>query len=234
MLPQMTGAGSVRRLLDSRVIRAQPRNCGDYSWTESDQKQKRRVPPALRLLAARDINGTLALRADGIEENDPRGQSHDPGQGHHNEMAERILHRAPVRRLPREQSAPRERSDRRGNVLRALLLLLLALQQEALRKVLPLGQFLNLSLNGIQSIESVRSDGRGLGLTLGSREPMSVNHPARAQDEPEHGQCDDRQSGKPRGIDGHPRFPPPKTGTQTGAAQRIALKLRRGEERFIP
>jgi hypothetical protein len=58
--------------------------------------------------------------------------------------------------------ADSEQSDRCGNLWASLLLLLLllALQQEALRKVLALSQFLDLSLYGIQNIKCIRCYGR--------------------------------------------------------------------------
>src|SRR2546425_12879912 len=106
---------------------------------------------------------------------------------------------------PSEPSIRDAGSDWCRSFATPLRLRLFALQQETLSKVLPLGQFLDLSLNRIENIERVRSHGPRLNLSLRLSEPIAVVHPAGAQDEPEHRQGYDGESGNPRGIDGHLR-----------------------------
>src|SRR5437660_3360818 len=69
--------GSFKRLLDSSVIGAQPKNGSNCTGPECNDEKQRSVPPTRTHFGARLIRGTLHLRSYGEEQHHAGAEAKD-------------------------------------------------------------------------------------------------------------------------------------------------------------
>src|SRR5207244_5083827 len=91
--------GSFKRLLDSSVIGAQPKNGSNCTGPECNDEKQRSVPPTRTHFGARWIRGTLHLGPDREEEHHTGAETEQPGECYHGGASKGTLHALEARLL---------------------------------------------------------------------------------------------------------------------------------------